>query len=42
MVQTKTRFKNFAEYAAADPSELPEGHYELVDGDIVEMGAEND
>ncbi|MEX0270006.1 Uma2 family endonuclease [Leptolyngbyaceae cyanobacterium UHCC 1019] len=42
MVQTKTRFKNFVEYAAANPSELPEGNYELVNGEIVEMGAEND
>ena len=42
MVQTKTRFKSIEEYAALDPSELPEGRYELVNGAIVEMGAEND
>ncbi len=42
MTQAKTRFRTFAEYAALDPSELPEGNYELVDGVIVEMGAEND
>ncbi len=42
MTQAKPRFRTFAEYAALDPSELPEGNYELVDGVIVEMGAEND
>lgn len=42
MTQATTRFKTFEEYAALDPSELPEGRYELVDGAIVEMGAEND
>ena len=30
------------QYAALDPSDLPEGNYELVDGVIVEMGAESD
>ena len=42
MTQAKTRFRTLEEYAALDPSELPEGNYELVDGVIVEMGAEND
>jgi Uma2 family endonuclease len=42
MVQTKTRFNSIEEYAALDTSELPECPYELVDGVIVEMGAEND
>lgn len=42
MTQAKSRFRTFEEYAALDPSELPEGNYELVDGVIVEMGAEND
>jgi Uma2 family endonuclease len=42
MIQAKLRFRTFEEYAALDPSELPEGHYELVNGVIVEMGAEND
>jgi Uma2 family endonuclease len=41
MRQAKLRFRSFEEYAALDPSELPEGNYELVDGVIVEMGAEN-
>jgi Uma2 family endonuclease len=40
MTQAKLRFRSFEEYAALDPSELPEGNYELVDGVIVEMGAE--
>jgi len=42
MTQAESRFRTFEEYAALDPSELPEGNYELVDGVIVEMGAEND
>jgi Uma2 family endonuclease len=42
MTQTRTRFRTFEEYAALDPSDLPEGNYELVNGAIVEMGAEND
>jgi Uma2 family endonuclease len=42
MTQAKSRFRTFEEYAALDPSDLPEGNYELVDGVIVEMGAEND
>ena len=41
MRQAKSRFRSFEEYAALDPSELPEGNYELVNGAIVEMGAEN-
>ncbi|MBD3887052.1 Uma2 family endonuclease [Phormidium tenue FACHB-886] len=42
MTQAKSRFRTFEEYAALDPSELPDGNYELVNGVIVEMGAEND
>ena len=42
MRQAKSRFRSFEEYAALDPSELPEGNYELINGAIVEMGAEND
>jgi Uma2 family endonuclease len=42
MTQSKTRFKTLEEYAALDTSDLPEVRYELVDGVIVEMGAEND
>jgi Uma2 family endonuclease len=41
MTQAQSRFRSFEEYAALDPSELPEGNYELVNGAIVEMGAEN-
>ena len=42
MTQAKTRFSAFEEYAALDPSALPEGNYELMDGVVVEMGVEND
>ena len=42
MTQAKSRFRTFEEYAALDPSGLPEGNYELVNGVIVEMGAETD
>lgn len=41
MVQSTIRFNNLADYAALDPAELPEGNYELVNGAIVEMGAES-
>jgi Uma2 family endonuclease len=41
MVQSKTRFRSIEEYAALDTSDLPEYRFELVDGVIVEMGAEN-
>ena len=41
MVQAKAYFNNIEEYAALDPSDLPQGRYELVDGVIVEMGAES-
>ena len=42
MVQSTIRFNNLADYAALDPAELPEGNYELINGTIVEMGAESD
>ena len=42
MTQAKLRFRTLAEYAALDPADLPEGNYELVNGELVEMGAEND
>ena len=42
MTQAKQRFRTIEQYAALDPSDLPEGNYELVDGVIVEMGAERD
>lgn len=41
MTQTQTRFKTLEQYAALDPLELPEGNYELVNGVLVEMGAES-
>jgi Uma2 family endonuclease len=41
MTQAKLRFRTLAEYAALDPSDLPEGRYELVNGELVDMGAEN-
>jgi Uma2 family endonuclease len=42
MTQAKMRFTTIAEYASLDPSELPEGHYELVNGEIIELPAESD
>jgi Uma2 family endonuclease len=42
MVQAKIRFDSIEEYAALDASDLPACPYELVDGVIVEMGAEAD
>jgi Uma2 family endonuclease len=42
MTQAKPRFKTLEEYAALDPSELPEGHYEVVNGEIIELPTESD
>lgn len=45
MVQAKPRFNSFEEYLALDPGDLPEGRYEYVDGELVELmpeGEEND
>lgn len=42
MTQAKSRFRTFEEYAALDSSKLPACPYELVNGVIVEMGAETD
>ncbi|BAU11519.1 hypothetical protein LEP3755_20180 [Leptolyngbya sp. NIES-3755] len=42
MTQAKPRFRTLEEYAALDSSELPEGHYELVDGEIIELPPECD
>jgi Uma2 family endonuclease len=42
MVQAKPRFKTIEEYAALTTSDLPECRFELVDGEIIEMGAESD
>ena len=35
MVFTKPRFASFKDYLAVDPSELPEGHFEYWDGELV-------
>ncbi|KAM3112815.1 MULTISPECIES: Uma2 family endonuclease [unclassified Phormidesmis] len=42
MTQAKPRFKTFEQYAALHPSELPEGNYELVNGELVELPPESD
>ena len=42
MTQAKQRFRTIEQYAALDPSELPEGNYELVNGEIIELPAESD
>lgn len=42
MTQAKPRFTTLEEYAALDPSELPEGRYELINGEIIELPAESD
>jgi len=41
MTQAKPRFRTIEEYAALDPSELPEGRYELVNGELVELPRES-
>ncbi len=41
MVFTKPRFANFEAYLAADPSELPEGHFEYWDGELVPVMSES-
>lgn len=42
MTQAKQRFATLDEYYALDPGELPECHFELVDGEIVELPTEAD
>ena len=42
MTQAKSRFRTIEQYAALDPSDLPEGNYELVNGEIIELPAESD
>lgn len=42
MTQGKPRFRTLEEYAALDPSDPPEGHYELVDGEMIELPTESD
>jgi Uma2 family endonuclease len=41
MVFTKPRFASFEDYLAADPSELPEGHFEYWDGELVPVMSES-
>jgi Uma2 family endonuclease len=41
MVQAKPRFQSIEDYTALTTSELPECRFELVNGEIIEMGAEN-
>jgi Uma2 family endonuclease len=41
MVQAKPRFQTIEDYAALDTSDLPECRFELVNGEIIEIGAEN-
>lgn len=42
MTQAQPRFRTIEEYASLNPSELPEGNYELVNGEIIELPAESD
>ena len=42
MTQAKPRFKTFEQYAELDPSDLPEGNYELVNGELIELPPESD
>jgi Uma2 family endonuclease len=42
MVQVKPRFKSLEDYLAIDPAKLPAGKYELVNGELIELGAETD
>jgi Uma2 family endonuclease len=41
MVQAKNRFASFEDYLALDPEELPEGFYEYVDGELVDLMTES-
>lgn len=41
MTQAKPRFTTLDEYAALDTWELPEGNYELVNGEIIELPTES-
>jgi Uma2 family endonuclease len=41
MTQAKLRFANFEEYLALDPGELPEGRFEYMDGELVELMTES-
>ncbi len=41
MTFTKSQFVSFEDYLAADPSDLPEGFYEYLDGELVEVMTES-
>lgn len=41
MTQAKPRFASFEEYLALDPGDLPEGRFEYVDGELVELMPES-
>lgn len=41
MTQAKPRFTSFEEYLALDPGDLPEGRFEYVDGELVELMTES-
>ncbi len=41
MTQAKLRFASFEAYLALDPGDLPEGFYEYVDGELVELMTES-
>ena len=41
MVFTKSRFASFEDYLALDPSELPEGRFEYLDGELVPVMSES-
>ena len=41
MTQAKPRFTSFEEYLTLDPADLPEGFYEYVDGELVELMTES-
>jgi Uma2 family endonuclease len=40
-VAKSPQFMSFAEYLSADPANLPEGHYEYEDGELVEVMTES-
>ena len=41
MMFTKPRFASIEDYLALDPSELPEGHFEYLDGELVPVMSES-
>ncbi|HIK14593.1 MAG TPA: Uma2 family endonuclease [Leptolyngbyaceae cyanobacterium M33_DOE_097] len=42
MVQARLRFKNFEEYLLVNPEDLPEGRYEYVEGELVDLMPEGE